>query len=175
MKTSSILVSGQFQYTTGIGTSGMIDGVRGRLLNGWTLTGDLKAGSGLPLTPVYLTSVAGTGVTGTIRPDLVGSPQPVDQDSFANPSAYRAPAPGQWGSAARNSITGPAQFWFDAGIGRSFLWGDRLSLDWRISATNVLNRVTYAVVNTIAGSPQFGLPVQANVMRKLQSSLRLRF
>ena len=28
---------------------------------------------GLPLTPVYLTSVAGTGVTGTIRPNVTSA------------------------------------------------------------------------------------------------------
>jgi len=35
--------------------------------------------------------------------------------------------------------------------------------------------VTYTGINTIVGSPQFGLPIQANAMRKLQSSLRMRF
>ena len=58
---------------------------------------------------------------------------------------------------------------------RTFRWGERLNLDWRVDATNVLNRVTYAGVNTIVGSPQFGLPNRANQMRKLQTSLRLRF
>ena len=58
---------------------------------------------------------------------------------------------------------------------RTFPWGERLNLDWRIDATNVLNRVTYAGVNTVVGSPQFGLPTRANPMRKLQTSLRLRF
>ena len=48
-------------------------------------------------------------------------------------------------------------------------------MDWRLDATNVLNRVTYASVNTIVGSPQFGLPNRANAMRKLQTSLRVRF
>src|SRR5262249_56011362 len=78
------LVTAQFQYTTGMGVSGgaMLDGMRGRLLNGWTFTGDLKAGSGLPLTPVYLTSVAGTGVTGTIRPDLSPPPASLPHRSF---------------------------------------------------------------------------------------------
>ena len=94
---------------------------------------------------------------------------------FVNPSAYTAPTAGQWGNAGRNSIVGPRQFSFDAGVGRSFLWGDRLTLDWRINASNVLNRVTYANVNTVVGSPQFGLPTIANPMRKVQSTLRLRF
>jgi hypothetical protein len=39
----------------------------------------------------------------------------------------------------------------------------------------VLNHVTYAGVNPIVGSPQFGLPNRANQMRKLQTSLRMRF
>ena len=85
------------------------------------------------------------------------------------------PRPGRWGSAGRNSITGPAQFGLNAGVTRTFLWGSRLNLDWRIDATNVLNRVTYSGVNTIVGSPQFGLPNRANTMRKIQTSLRLRF
>ena len=90
-------------------------------------------------------------------------------------SAFSVPAAGTWGNAGRNSITGPRQFALDAGVGRSFLWGDRLTLDWRLNATNVLNRVTYASVNTIFGSPQFGLATLANPMRKVQSSVRLRF
>ena len=33
------------------------------------------------------------------------------------------------------------------------MWGDRLNLDWRLDATNVLNRVTYAAVNTYRRQP----------------------
>jgi hypothetical protein len=50
-----------------------------------------------------------------------------------------------------------------------------MNLDWRLDATNVLNRVTIASVNTLVGSPQFGLPTRANPMRKVQTTLRLRF
>jgi hypothetical protein len=171
------VVTAQFQYTSGVGISGgaMMDGVRGRLLNGWTVTSQLSAGSGFPLTPVYLTSVAGTGVTGTIRPNVTGGSTSAPDGFFVNPALYAAPTPGQWGNAGRNSIVGPHQFSFDASLGRSFLWGDRVTLDWRINASNVLNRVTYAMVNTVVGSPQFGLPTFANPMRKIQSSLRVRF
>ena len=170
------LVNAQFQYTSGVGVNGgsLMDGVRGSLLKGWTITGQVTAGSGLPLTPIYLTSVPGTGVTGTIRADEVNTSSAIADGAYANPSAFAAPA-GHWGTAGRNSIRGPAQFAFNASIGRSFLWGERLTADWRIDATNALNLVTYTGVNTIVGSPQFGLPIQANAMRKLQSSLRVRF
>ena len=72
-------------------------------------------------------------------------------------------------------MSGPRQFNLNAGIARTFLVGDRLNLDWRLDATNVLNRVTFAGVNTIVGSPQFGLANRANQMRKLQMTMRLRF
>jgi hypothetical protein len=158
------LVAAQFQYTTGIGVAGggLLDGLRGALVKGWTVTTELRAGSGLPVTPVVLSPVSGTGVVGTVRPDFIGG-------------VYTPPAPGRWGSAGRNSITGPRQFSLNAGLARTFPWGNRLNLDWRIDAMNVLNRVTYAGINTIVGSPQFGLTNRANPMRKLQTTLRLRF
>ncbi|HEY6212015.1 MAG TPA: hypothetical protein VIW45_07005, partial [Vicinamibacterales bacterium] len=167
-----------FQYTSGVGVGGgtLVDGLRGALLKGWTITSQLSVGSGLPLTPVFLTSVPGTGVIGSIRADATGiSPTDIAAGFYANPAAYAAPASGRWGNAGRNSIRGPSTFSLNAGAGRSFLWGERISLDWRVDATNILNRVTYTGVNTIVGSPQFGLPIQANTMRKLNSSLRLRF
>ena len=113
--------------------------------------------------------------TGTLRPDANGAIDPAASDFFLNPAAYSAPAPGRWGNAGRNSITGPAQFGLNLGLARTFTWGARLNLDWRIDAANVLNRVTYAGVNTMFSSPQFGLANRANAMRKLQTSLRLRF
>ena len=171
------LFTAQVQYTTGQGLGGgaMMTGVRGALFKGWTLTTQLTTGSGLPVTPVYLTSVPGTGVTGSIRPNVTGSTAAAAEGAYANPLAFTAPTAGQWGSAGRNSIRGPAQFSLNAGLGRSFLVGERLTLDWRFDATNVLNRETYATINTIVGSPQFGLPNQVNTSRKISSSLRLRF
>jgi hypothetical protein len=172
------LVAAQFQYTTGVGVGGgtLIDGVKGSLFKGWTLSAQLTAGSGLPLTPVYLAPVVGTGVTGTLRPDLTGADaDAIPAGYYLNPAAYAAPAPGRWGSAGRNSVRGPAQFALNAGLGRTFPWGNRLYGEWRLDATNVLNRVTFAGVDTIVSSPQFGLANLPNSMRKLQTSFRVRF
>jgi hypothetical protein len=167
----------QFQYTSGVGVGGgtLMEGVRGSLLKGWTVTSQLTAGSGMPLTPIYLTSVPGTGITGTLRPDYNAAADTAAPAAYANPAAYVAPTAGQWGTAGRNSIRGPAQFALNASLGRSFLWSERITIDWRLDATNVINQVTFTGVNTIAGSPQFGLPIQANTMRRVQSTLRLRF
>ena len=170
-------LTAQLQYTSGVGIGGgaLATGVRGALLKGWTVTSQLTTGSGLPLTPIVLSNVPGTGIVGTMRADVRADAGDAPAGSYANPAAYALPPSGRWGNAARNSIRGPAQFSMNASLGRSFLWGDRFTLDWRFDATNVLNRVTFTNVNTLVDSPQFGLPIQANTMRKLQSSLRWRF
>jgi len=164
------LLSLSMQYTTGMGTAGgtLLTGWKGALFKEWTFATQITAGSGLPETPVYLAPVQGTGVTGTIRPDYTGG-------SSRNPASYTAPLPGQWGSAGRDSITGPAQFTMNASLGRTFRVSDRLNLDLRVDSTNALNHVTYTAWNTIENSAQFGLPAAANTMRSMQTTLRLRF
>jgi hypothetical protein len=172
------LVTASFEYTTGVGSAGggLLTGWRGALVKGWVFAGRLMAGSGLPITPLYLTSVPGTGITGTIRASVVGTGAGfVPSGYFLDPTHYAPPAAGEWGTAGRNSARGPAQFSFDASVGRSFTVGDRRTIDWRLDATNVLNRVTYADVNALVGSPQFGLPDRANAMRTLRMTLRWSF
>ena len=170
-------INATFQYTTGMGVGGgaLIDGVKGKLLKGWTVTGNLVSGSGLPFTPVYLSVVPGTGVTGFTRPSLTGASTAAPSGYYLNPAAYTAPASGQWGDAGRNSVTGPTQFNFGGGVARTFQFTERVSLDWRIDATNVLNRETYVGVNSMLGGPQFGLPSLTNTPRKVQSTMRVRF
>ena len=171
------LLSAQVQYTTGVGLRGgtLVDGFRGALFKDWTIAGQLTAGSGLPFTPVAFLSVPGTGVVG-VRPNITGVPiRPLSSGSYANPAAFTAPPPGAWGDAGRNSIRGPAQFSLDTSVTRVFRLGGRLNLEWRIVATNVLNRVTFATINTVISSPQFGLPTLANPMRTVRMSVRLRY
>src|SRR5262249_54559320 len=125
-------LSVQTQYTTGVGVrgGGLLSGFKGGLFKEWTVATQLTVGSGLPQTPIFFGVVPGTGVTGNLRPDLTGlSITEAPAGFFLNPAAFRAPAPGQWGSAGRNSITGPKQFLFNASLGRSFPWRDRYNID----------------------------------------------
>ena len=171
------LGSFQLQYTTGVGVTGgtLIDGFWGSLYKDWTITGQFNAGSGLPLTPIAFVVVPGTGTVG-VRPSLTGVPlAPIESGSYVNPAAFATPAPGTWGNVGRNSIRGPSQLSLDASLARVFRLRGRLNLEWRIAATNVLNRVTFSAVNTVISSPQFGLPTSANAMRRIQTMLRVRF
>jgi hypothetical protein len=166
------------EYTTGAGVVGgtLLDGWKGRLLKDWTFTSQLTTGSGLPFTPLYFSPLGRTGIIGGTRPSLTGaSVDDAPDNYYANAEAFRAPSPGEWGNAKRNSITGPAQFSLNGSVARTFRIGDRLNMDWRIDATNLLNQVTYAAVNALVTSPQFGLPTRTNDPRRLRTSFRLRF
>lgn len=171
-------LSFELQYTTGMGVGGgtLLSGWKARLFNEWTFATQITAATGLPETPVYLAPVQGTGITGSLRPDYTGAPLHSAPSGLAlNPAAYAAPLAGEWGDAGRNSITGPAQFTWNASLGRTFRLGDKLHLDWRADAVNALNHVTFTTWNTTLGGAQFGLPASANAMRNIETTLRLRF
>jgi hypothetical protein len=51
----------------------------------------------------------------------------------------------------------------------------RLSLNWSLNATNLLNRVTYSAINTTVGSPQFGLPISTSGMRRITTRMSVSF
>jgi hypothetical protein len=172
------LLNVQAQYTTGQGLEGgtLLGGWRGRALKEWTLLTQITTGTGMPQTPIYPATVPGTGWTGSLRPSLTGaSPNQTSGRAHINASAYAAPAAGTWGTAGRNSVTGPAQFSLDGALQRTFRPGKRYFLDVRFDATNLMNHAVSSSWNTIVGNTQFGLPVSVNPMRSLQGTFRLRF
>ena len=166
------------QYSTGMGAKGgtLLSGWKGALYKEWTLTTQISAGSGLPESPSYVAAVQGTGVLGPLRPEYTGAPlYTAPSGLYLNPAAYIAPLAGQWGNAARDSITGPAQFSLNASLSRTFRLNDRFNADLKFNANNLLNRVNFATWNTNVNGAQFGLPTAANAMRIVQASLRVRF
>jgi hypothetical protein len=171
------LVVADLQYTTGVGVAGgtLVDGFWGTLYKDWTMTVQVSAGSGLPLTPVFFAAVPGTGTVG-VRPSLTGQPiAPADPDSYANPAAFMAPAPGTWGDAGRHSIRGPSTSTLDLAVARALRLPRRRTIELRIAATNVLNRVVFSSIDRIISSPQFGRPTHASPMRRVRVLLRFGF
>jgi len=63
----------------------------------------------------------------------------------------------------------------NASVARTFRIGERMNMDYRIDATNVLNRVTFSGINTLITSPEFGYANRTNDMRKIRMSFRFRF
>jgi hypothetical protein len=167
-----------FQYTTGMGmhAGNFFNGRRGTLLKQWTIASELTAGTGLPQTPVYFTTVPKTGITGTIRPDLTGADVYAASAGYhLNPAAFSVPIAGQWGDAGRYSVEGPESLTINSSVARNFRLRDPFTLDVRVDATNILNHVVYTGWNTVTNSTIFGLPANTQPMRSLQISGRMRF
>ena len=177
------LMTASLQYTTGMGLGGksLMSGWKGTLYKEWTIQIPITVGSGLPLTPIYEVAVPGTGLTNVIRPNLTGAPiYSAPAGYFLNANAYTAPVSGQWGTAGRDSITGPAQFSLATSMVRTFRLHDRYNLDVQFQATNILNHVTYTswyttITKSTTPNTLFGTPTAANQMRNVLTTLRLRF
>ena len=165
----------QVTYNTGVGLRGgaFLNGWRGKVVRNWTINVTSTTGSGLPLTPMYR---PGTNVEAPTRAALTGvSTNDLSGNYYLNPAAYTAPAAGIFGNAGRNSGRGPQTFTLDGSLQRGFPINPRVNMDIRLDATNLLNRVVYTGVDTLIGSPQFGLATGAGQMRRINARVSLRF
>jgi hypothetical protein len=156
----------------GKGGGTLLSGWRGRVYKEWTVQTAITAGSGLPETPLA-GSIVVAGYSSVIRPNLTGAPL---KTAAGNPNlaAYSTPI-GVFGTARRDSITGPNQFSLNAILDRTFRLTPKVNLGTTIIANNALNHVTFTSYNTSISSSQFGLPSSPSAMRTLQANLRLRF
>ena len=149
-----------------------------KLLQDWTLSGGVSAGSGSPFTARVLgnqSNSGGTGSVGSGRADATGLP--VDGGSgYFNLLAFAVPQAGFFGSAGRNTILGPSTFTLNAGLSRSFRLGDdRRRLEFRLDSTNFLNAVNIIGIGSIVNANTYGLATTAAGMRTVSMSLRFRF
>ena len=155
-------------------------GMRAALFQGWRMTATLEVDSGTPLTPRVQSSArdAAQGINGALRADYNGAPISLESptvDRFFNTSAFSIPTTGLFGSSPRNLIIGPGSRELDAQFSRDIpLRGTRvLTIDVR--ATNLLNNVNYAAIDTSVNSPTFGEVLSVRPMRSAQLNARFRF
>jgi hypothetical protein len=118
------------------------------------------------------------GTSGTLRADYTGEPIQVNDpsvDLFFNTAAFTVPGVGTFGTAGRNMIIGPGSRQLDAQFSRDIRLGDTRVLSVTLNASNLLNMVNYAAIDTVVNSPTFGQVVSVRPMRTLQLGLRFRF
>ena len=129
----------------------------------------------MPEEPIYPVLTPGTGFE-TIRPDLTGAPvYSSGGAAHLNAAAYAAPVAGQWGTAGRNSITGPDQLTLTSQLARTFRPHGKWYLDFEVNSTNTLNHPEITRWHTNIDSTLFGLPAGANAMRSVQTVIYLRW
>ena len=169
------LFGAQITYNTGVGLrgGGFVNGWHGKMIRNWTIDVRMTTGSGIPLTPLYR---QGTNVEAPVRADVTSvSADDVPAGYYLNPAAYAAPAAGTFGRVGRNSGRGPQTFTLDGSLQRGFPVNQRVNMDVRVDATNLLNRVVYTGVEANIANPQFGLPIGASSMRRINARVSLRF
>jgi hypothetical protein len=128
---------------------------RGRLLGGWQVSAVAGVHSGVPFTPVL--DFDNADIQSLLipeRPDLVGNPyagfcpngaKVGTPSCWFNPSAFAVPPPGEFGSAGRNMLRGPAFAQFDAALHKNFAIADRRTITVGVEAYNLFNRPNFGV------------------------------
>jgi len=128
---------------------------RGSQIGGWQISAIANVHSNVPFTPVLAFDNAGVqSLLTSERPDLVGNPyNGVCPNGFRvgtpscwfNPSAFALPPPGNFGTAGRNILRGPAFAQFDLALGKSFKLSEGTKITFGAEAYNLFNHPNFAV------------------------------
>jgi hypothetical protein len=164
-------------------------GVRGFMRNGgwkthalagWTLQGTYQWATGTPLTATVSGNQANIGglgaVGGSVRAEATGLPIQGGPGEFFNPLAFTTPPPGQFGNAGVDTITGPVLTSLNAQLNRAWRMGEsRRQLQFRLSATNVLNHPTITAFGTTVNAYNYDVATAASATRTVTALFRFNF
>ena len=138
-----------------------------RIFGGWELSGIATARTGLPVN-ISMTRKAAAlpdGNTSGQRPEpgsrsahLRGDPS---VNGWFNPAAFAAPANGTWGNLGRYIANGPGNYEIDSSLQKRFRLTERLALNVRAAAYNLLNHPQYSNPSGSLGSLTGSAPVSA--------------
>jgi Carboxypeptidase regulatory-like domain/TonB-dependent Receptor Plug Domain len=161
-------------------------GLTGHLLGGWEISGIVYAQSGLWLTVNGVNiDPAGLGLA-----DLIGDSRP---DQLANPNQHALHTVDQWfngalfadppadgirpGNAPRGSVLGPGAWRWDASLFKNTNINERVTVQFRAEATNVLNHTNFDQIGTgfLFDPIHFGQVMSARDARIIQFGLKLAF
>jgi hypothetical protein len=174
-QTNRLNASMQFSSGQGLHAAALLKGWKATVLKDWTISPNLTLASGTPETPILATTTRGTGITGQVRPEVVGALYPATAGYPFNINAFATPPVGQWGNAGRDIVTGPTVFSLNASAARTIRIAERKNLDIRFDSTNVLNHVTFTGYNMTVFGNQFGLPTGVSNMRSFTMTARFHF
>jgi hypothetical protein len=174
-----------------------------RLVSGWTLSTIVSLQTGLPFSPQLGYNPTGSGDTrNPVRPDVNpnfrgsvytkgSTAQRVAQ--FFNPNAFLAPAYGTVGNLGRDTLTGPGFSDWDMSLLKSTTISERLRVQFRAEAFNLLNHTNLSTPNeavfsagptqgtaatqaaAVALSPTAGVVTAAATSRQLQFGVKVLF
>ena len=151
-----------------------------RWLRHWQTSGVFTAQSGRPFTPRVSFDNSNTGNVGGgtfayDRPNVITTPA-TDGHYVSYEGQLLAIAPQYtFGSAGRNSLTGPGYVTLDGMIARRIALSSRTSVQLRLEVFNLFNRSNYQLPDTFVDHITFGQSLAAYPPRQLQLAARLAF
>jgi len=139
-------------------------GIANVLLGGWQMNGLWGVQTGTPFTINVSVDTANIGSTngGVNRGNVVLGQSvslPADQRSTSqwfNTAAFTAPPAYTFGNAGRNTVTGPGLITADTSLAKNTRLTERVALQLRFEAFNLINHPNYSTPNRSVNSPQFG-------------------
>jgi hypothetical protein len=161
------------------------EGFVGHTLGGWQVSGILYANTGSHITASASRDPGGLGLRDPNtfeggRPDIVGDPNsgaPHSLTEWFNTSAFALVPAGviRPGNEPRGTIVGPGYFRWDTSLFKNVKFTERLNLQFRAEAFNVLNHTNFNNPITSYTSSLFGHITTARDPRQLQLALKLLF
>jgi hypothetical protein len=151
-------------------------------LGGWQVNGIATAQTGFPLSPTTQ-NTSQSGST-TLRPNNNGQdpnlsgPVSTRLNQYLTASTFSQPAPFTFGNLTRTlpNVRAPGTQNIDFSLFKNFHIVERLSMQVRAEAFNLLNQVVFSAPNMVLSSGQFGvISGQSNSPRTIQFGLKLLF
>jgi hypothetical protein len=95
-----------------------------------------------------------------------------DTAAFVNPPQYT------FGNSPRNVLRGPGLVNFDLALSKNFPVNERVRLDFRAEAFNIMNTPAFNFPGATVGTPNYGLissTLPGTDARQIQFALKLHF
>jgi hypothetical protein len=146
-------------------------------LGGWQVSGVTTIQSGLPFNVTISPDQAGIGVSGSQRPNLIGTAVASGgaRTQYLDPAAFAIPAAGTFGNLGAFAIYQPLFANWDFSLQKAFPIGEKLRASLRAELYNFPNHFSFTTISSTVGSGNFGQATAATDPRTLQLALRLSF
>jgi hypothetical protein len=157
-------------------------GARGRLgalAGNWTVAAVAFWQTAAPFTVTTATNTTQAFSAGPLRADVLRSPNlPAAQRSLVrwfDTDAFAQPPPLQFGNQGVNIVRGDRRGALNASLLRDFPLREKLRLQLRAEALNLLNHANFGLPGQTLGNANFGVVATSAAPRQLQLGLRCVF
>jgi hypothetical protein len=181
-------ISAHYELPFGKGQRWMssLGSVGNRIVGGWQLNAITTLLSGFPFTPQVGSNRSGDGDTRNpdrpnLNPTFTGPVITGNPNQWFNPAAFLLPAFGTWGNLGRGVYQGPGLATVDLSVFKGIAISERINLQFRAEAFNLLNHANYGTPNAtvfssgIVNSSAGLITSTATASRQIQFGLKLIF